>query len=76
MIIEKWGTSINAEMETLIKYTKHAQMSFSSFFLIQNKRIGRMNRSCLGEVLVAVVKGVNIVQILCTHVYKWRNDTC
>jgi hypothetical protein len=54
------------------------------FFLLQSKRTGRRKRTCLGG-LVPMEEGedvgkgckkVNIVQILCTHVYKWKNECC
>jgi hypothetical protein len=59
-------------------------MSF--FFLLQNQRTRRQNRSCLqGLVPVGGKKGwrkggthgrVNVVQIVCSHVCKCKTDTC
>jgi hypothetical protein len=49
-------------------------------FLKQNQRIGRQNRSCLGDGRGENTwKGcgkLNIVEILCAHVCKWKNVTC
>jgi hypothetical protein len=59
---------------SLCSYLKQSKKSFSSSFLIQNQRTGEQNRSYLGELVS--VRGVNMVQILCTHVCKWENDTC
>jgi hypothetical protein len=55
-------------------------MSLSFFTKLEN---GRQNRSCLGGAGTSgrrekVGKGygsMNIVQILCKHVCKWKNDT-
>jgi hypothetical protein len=54
--------------------------------VVNRKTFGSKNRraeqirSCLGwGVGIPVGKGckkVNAVQILCTHVCKWKNDTC
>jgi hypothetical protein len=66
---------------SLCSYLKQAKMSlFSfSFFLIQNQRTEEQNRSCLGAGIGGkgeeVGKGyrrVNMVQILCVHVCKWK----
>jgi hypothetical protein len=48
------------------------------FFLLQNWRTGGWNRSCLGGLVPVPGERVwvNIVLILCTHVCKWKNDTC
>jgi hypothetical protein len=54
------------------------------FSLLQSQRTGGKNRSCMGEVGTSgrgdeVGKGygrVNMVQVLCIHVYKWKNDAC
>jgi hypothetical protein len=52
-------------------------------FCFQKQRIGRQNRSCLGAGTSGrrkdIRKGcrrVNMVEILCTHVCKWKNETC
>jgi hypothetical protein len=65
-------------VSTLIKQKCH-------FFLLQNWRTGGQNRSCLGAGgggpsgrRKEVGKGcrrVNMEQILCIHVCKWKNDT-
>jgi hypothetical protein len=60
---------------SLYSYLKQTKMSF--FFFC---KIGGQNRSCLGGIGTSgreeeVGKGcgkVNIVQILCTHVWKWK----
>jgi hypothetical protein len=51
-----------------------------SFF--QNQTIGRQNMSYLrvdtsgrGEDIKKRCRMVNIMEILCTHVYKWKNET-
>jgi hypothetical protein len=65
---------------SLCSYLKQTKMSF--FFLLQNWRTWEQNRSYGGRWYQLGVgrrwgKGrVNIMQILCTHVYKWENDTC
>jgi hypothetical protein len=55
---------------------------FPSSFLIQNWRIGGLNRSCLGalyqwegEEVRKEDRRVNMVQILCTLVCKQKNNT-
>jgi hypothetical protein len=52
-------------------------------FLKQKQRTGRQNRSYLEDMYQwageDVRKGCgrgNMVKILCTHVYKWKNETC
>jgi hypothetical protein len=56
-----------------------------SFFLSQNERTGGRAEQVLSGGLVLVGRGrmgqkgvgkVNMVQILCTHVCKWKNETC
>jgi hypothetical protein len=58
---------------------------FLSFFLLQNWRTGRQNKYCpegravtsgRGKVLGKGGRRVNIVQKMCTHVRKCKNDTC
>jgi hypothetical protein len=67
---------------SLCSYLKQTKMSF--FFLLQNRRIGGQNQSCLGTGLVPLGRGeevrkghrrVSTVQILCIHVRKQKNDT-
>jgi hypothetical protein len=67
-------------------YLKQAKMScFSfdlfSFFLLQNRRTGGQNKSYPREKAVTsgrrevLRKEVNMVQKMCTHVCKCKNDT-
>jgi hypothetical protein len=69
-----------SEGNSLCSYLKQAKMSFC--FLIQNQRTGGRNRSCWELVPAGAgecrerCRRVNMVQILCTHVCKWKNDTC
>jgi hypothetical protein len=54
------------------------------FFLLQNQRTGGQNSFCLGgtctsgsrEEVGKECRKVNIVQILCAHECKWKNDIC
>jgi hypothetical protein len=56
------------------------------FFLLKNQRIGKQNRSrCGGRGIGTCGRGedirkgcrrVNMVEILGTHVSKWKNDIC
>jgi hypothetical protein len=55
------------------------------FFLLRNQRTGGWNRYCLerragtsgrGEVLGKGDRRVNMLQKMCTHVSKCKNDTC
>jgi hypothetical protein len=64
----------------ICSYLKQTKMSFF-LFVLQNQRTGEWNRSCLGLVVGASGRGrrggkgyrmVNIMQILCTHVCKWK----
>jgi hypothetical protein len=63
---------------SLCSYLKQTKMSF---FYLQHQRIGGWNRSCLSDTsgsMEVVRKGcrrVSMVQILCTHVCKYKNDT-
>jgi hypothetical protein len=66
-----------SQVATLIKQECHL-----FFFLLQNQGKGGQNRSCLGICTSRsgeeVGKGhgkVNMVQILCAHVCKWKNET-
>jgi hypothetical protein len=67
---------------SLCSYLKQTKMSF----LFTKQKTGEQNRSCLGK-RESVTSGnredvgkgcrrVNMVQILCTHVCKWKNETC
>jgi hypothetical protein len=66
---------------SLCIYLKQTKMSY--FFLLQNWRTGGRNRSWLagggtigmGEEVGKEHGRVNMVQILCTHVCKWKNET-
>jgi hypothetical protein len=56
-------------------------MSFLFFFLLQNQRTGKQNRSCLGcdtsgwvEEVGKGYRGMNTVQILCTYECKWKKN--
>jgi hypothetical protein len=55
---------------------------FSSVTKSKNRRVDqgpiwvRVGTSGRGEEVGKVCRKVNIVQILCTHVCKWKNDTC
>jgi hypothetical protein len=56
-------------------------MSFYSFTKLENRKIEQVlsrgaGTSGRGEEVGKVNGMVNIVQILCTHVYKWKNGTC
>jgi hypothetical protein len=60
-------------------YIKYTEMSFLFFlFFLQNLRIGGQNRFCLVGVGASEwgSRRVNRVQILCTHVCKWKSDIC
>jgi hypothetical protein len=55
------------------------------FFILQNQRRGRLNKSCPGrradtsgraEVLGKGGRRVNLVQKMCTDVCKCQKDTC
>jgi hypothetical protein len=57
---------------SLYSYLKQTKVSF---FL---NKIGEQEGK-IGPIWEEVGKGcrrVNVVQILCTHVCKWKNDTC
>jgi hypothetical protein len=65
---------------SLCSYLKQAKNVI--FFLLQNQRTERWDRSCLGEIGTSgseeeVGKGpgrVNMVQALCTYACEWKND--
>jgi hypothetical protein len=53
------------------------------FLILKNQRTGGLSRSWLGDgingredVVGKGSKSVNIVEILSTHVFKWKNETC
>jgi hypothetical protein len=53
-----------------------------NFLILQNQRTGGQGRSWLGDGIIGrgdvvgkVSNSVNTVQILGTHVYKWKNET-
>jgi hypothetical protein len=67
--------------------TYHKQEKISFVFLLQNPRTGGRKKSCLGPGgkvdssgrKKEVEKGyrkMKMVQILCTRVWKWKNETC
>jgi hypothetical protein len=53
------------------------------FLFLQNQRTGRQNRSCLGvgnsglgEDKMKRYRRGNMMEIFCTYVGKWKNETC
>jgi hypothetical protein len=71
-----------SQRNSLYSYLKQTKMSFFSFTKSENRRVekvlpgGGLGTSGRG---VEVGKGcgrVNMVQILCAHVCKWKNGTC
>jgi hypothetical protein len=72
---EPIGTIIHIYREvpqgnSLCIYLKQVKMSFFSLYKIREQEGRTGSTSGRGE------ERVNIVQILCTHVYKWKNDIC
>jgi hypothetical protein len=67
---------------SLLSYLEQTEMSFFfsfSFSKLENKRAKQVLSGGLVPVGREVWKGcrrVDIVQILCTHVCKWKNDSC
>jgi hypothetical protein len=60
-----------------------AILNKQTFFFLQKWKIRGLNRTCLGistserwEDMGRGCGRVNMVQILCTHVCKWKNETC
>jgi hypothetical protein len=71
----------NVTRKLLVLNLKQTKMSFFSFTKSENKRAeqilrGGVGTSGRGEIMGKGHGRVNIVQILCTHVCKWKNDTC
>jgi hypothetical protein len=74
-------THTHIYMYIYIYHKQKCQVFF--FFLLQNWRTGGWNRSCPGGVATSVggvggkgSRRVNMVQKMCTHVCKCKNDTC
>jgi hypothetical protein len=70
---------------SLCSYLKQAKMPLFFSFLLQNERTGGQTDSApgmegcysgTGEVAGDGCKRVNMVQILCTHACKCKNDSC
>jgi hypothetical protein len=66
---------------SLCSYLKQTKMYF--FFLLQNWRTGRQEQVQFGgwnqwedDDVGKEFGRVNMAKILCTHVCKWKNDTC
>jgi hypothetical protein len=62
-------------------YLKQTKMSFSSFTKAENRRAeqflsGGVGSSGRREDVWKRCRRVNMLQILCIHVYKWKNETC
>jgi hypothetical protein len=69
-----------SQENTLYSYLKQTNMLFS-FSKTENKKTkqalsGGVDTSGTGEDVGKRCKRVNVVEILCTHVYKWKNETC
>jgi hypothetical protein len=65
---------------SLGSYLKQTKISFFSYTKLENRRVeqvllGRVGTSGMEEVGKGYGR-VHIVQILCTHVCKWKNETC
>jgi hypothetical protein len=65
---------------SLYSYLKQKR-HFFFFIKTENRRAeqvlpGGVGTSGRGEVAEKGCRKVNIVQILCTHVCKWKNETC
>jgi hypothetical protein len=66
---------------SLCSYLKQEKMSFSFFYKIREQEGGTDPAGGFGtnrkvEELGKECKRVKMVQILCAHVYKWKNETC
>jgi hypothetical protein len=66
---------------SLCSYLKQTKMSFFSFTKSENMRTehvmsGGVAATSGREEMGNGCERMNIVQILCTHVFKWKNDTC
>jgi hypothetical protein len=69
------------QRNSLCSYLKQAKLSFFSFTKSENRRAeqvlpGEVGTSGRGEEAGKGCKKVNMMHILCTHVCKWKNDTC
>jgi hypothetical protein len=65
----------------LCSYLKQTKMFFFSFTKSEDRRVeqvlpGEVGTSGIGEEVGKGCGRVNIVQILCIQVCKWKNDTC
>jgi hypothetical protein len=68
---------------SLCKYLKQAKLSFFFLSLAKSKNRreeqilpGGIDTSRRGKDMGKGCKRVNMVQILCTHEWEWRKDTC
>jgi hypothetical protein len=66
---------------SLYSYLKQTKMSFVFFTKPENRRAdgvlyGAVDTSVRDEEVGKGCRRVNIVQILGTHVCKWKNETC
>jgi hypothetical protein len=64
---------------SLCSYLKQTKMSFFFFYRMAEQVLpgdGGVGTSGRGEEKQKECRRVNIVQVLCTHVCKWKNDTC
>jgi hypothetical protein len=57
-------------------YLKQTKMSFFFFYKVENRRAEQVLSVGGGRKWEKGYGRVNMVQILCTHVCKWKNDTC
>jgi hypothetical protein len=70
-----------SQENSLQSYLKQTKCHFFSFTKSENRRaeqvlLGGVGNSGSGEDVGKVCRRVNMVQILCGHVCKWKNGTC
>jgi hypothetical protein len=69
-----------SQENSLYSYIKQTKRSFYFSFAEQEGRTGPVwwgaDTSGRGEDVGKGCRRVNMVQILCTHVFKWKNATC
>jgi hypothetical protein len=70
-----------SQEKPMYSYLKQTKMSFFFFYKIreQEGRIGPvwgLATNGRGENVGKGYRRVNMVQILCTHICKWKNETC
>jgi hypothetical protein len=70
-----------SQENALYSNLKPAKPSFFIFTKLENRRVkqvlpGEVVTHERGEDIGKGCRRVNIVQILCTHECKWKNDTC